>query len=176
MAKKLRLLLLDANVVLELHSKNLWSPIVERCELLIARMVLEESMFYMDDLDEKVYVDLAPDEAASRLRVVDVDLPTINAFRSRFRRLFLEKMDDGEQEALAYLVEVNQECLISSADAVVWRTLGLLGLGEQGISLEEILAKVGLGTSLKWQFTRRFREKYTDQGFGERMSGVALRS
>ncbi len=176
MAAKLRLLLRNANVVLELHRRGLWGRVIEPCEFLIARTVIAESMFHVDDVTgEKEYIDLTPDAAAGRFKTVDVDLTGIAAFRARFSRLFLEKMDAGEQEALAYMVEVNSECLISSADAVVWRTLGLLALGEQGVSLEELLVRVGFGAKVDWQYTKAFREKYTTQGFSERLGGGSLR-
>lgn len=174
MAEKLRLLLLDANVLLELHRLGLWSRACERCEFLIVRTVVEEAMFYFDDSGQKVFIEL--DESAGTFRAVETDLPTISAFRGRFTKLFLERMDVGEQEALAYLVEKNRDCMISSADAVAWRTLGLLGLRDQGVSLEEVLGRIGLSGNLEWQFTRAFREKWMAEGFREGLHGGSLRN
>lgn len=43
--------------------------------------------------------------------------------------------------------------------------MGLLGRGEQGISLEELLDKIGLKQStLEWQYTKAFRQEKTRQG------------
>ena len=174
MAAKLRLLLLDANVVLELHRVGLWGQVIERCDLLLARTVMEESIFYEGE-EGKVYLDLESAEADRLFEPIDVDVAEIQRFRSRFTGSFLEKMDAGEQEALAYLVEVNQSCMISSADAVVWRTLGLLAMGEQGVSLEELLAQLGLGRKVDWPFSKEFRKKNTQKGFEERLYGGSLR-
>lgn len=44
--KKIRLLLLDANVVIELHSLELWEHVVERCEILLTETVVEEARYY----------------------------------------------------------------------------------------------------------------------------------
>jgi len=40
----------------------------------------------------------------------------------------------------------------------------LLGKAEQGISLEELLQSIGLSQALEWQYTKKFREKYTRLG------------
>lgn len=54
--------------------------------------------------------------------------------------------------------------LISSDDAIVFRLLGNLGRRDQGVSLEEILQKIGLGRKVEWQYSKAFREKYTKEG------------
>lgn len=46
--KKFRLLLLDADVVIELFRLGLWDGIVERCDVHLARIVVEdEAQFYL---------------------------------------------------------------------------------------------------------------------------------
>lgn len=67
---KLKLLILDAGVVIKLHELELWSSIV----------------------------------------------------------------DAGEAESLAFLVHQNDDYRISSGDAIVYKVLGNLNLGDQGIS------------------------------------------
>ena len=76
-------------------------------------------------------------------------------------------MDLGELESLAHLVEVEQNCLISSGDKIVWRTLGWLNLGDQGLSLEEILSSIGLGSSVGNEYSKQYREHWTSNGFQE---------
>jgi hypothetical protein len=49
--------------------------------------------------------------------------------------------------------------------------------GDQGISLEEILSKIGLTASqLPPQYRREFRERWTQVGFDERLKGLGLKS
>lgn len=61
--------------------------------------------------------------------------------------------------------------LISSGDAIVYRVLGNLGRSEQGVSLEEILQKIGLGRKVGWQYSKTFREKYTTEGEADMIRG-----
>lgn len=173
--RSLRLLLLDANIVFELHRLDLWSRVVARCEVLLARMVLDESKYFERHDGSQQRIELGREIEIGQVRIVDVPIAMVTAFRRRFQPTFLGRLDPGELESLAHLVEVDRECSISSADKIVWRTLGALKLGEQGISLEEILDKIGQSRRLDEPFSMRYRAKWTKVGFDEGMRGEATR-
>lgn len=90
-------------------------------------------------------------------------------------------MQDGEVQTLAFLCESSANWLLCSADGAVFRILGLLGRGEQGRSLEEILKEIGLQPSIRWdkitprdedwKYTRKFREDYTQKGRTDSIQG-----
>lgn len=61
-----------------------------------------------------------------------------------------------------------------AADGAVFRVLGLLGKGEQGISLEEILKEVGLHKKVEWEYTKKFREKHTRMGQQDSIQGHGI--
>jgi hypothetical protein len=61
----------------------------------------------------------------------------LNSFDSSY----IEKLDAGEAESLAYLMNAHDEHSICSADAIVYRVLGNVDRGHQGASLEEVLLK-----------------------------------
>lgn len=65
-----------------------------------------------------------------------------------------------------------EQCLICLADKIVFRILGNLKRGYQGVSLEEVLQRVGIGIDLPWQFTKRFQEEWTRRGFAEGLGGI----
>ena len=71
----------------------------------------------------------------------------LQAFRSHFDDSYLGVLDDGEAESLAYLFDAKSDFLISSADKIVYRVLGNMHREDQGISLEEILNKIGMTAS-----------------------------
>ncbi len=83
-------------------------------------------------------------------------------------------MDPGETDSLAFLYS-QEKGLICASDKIVFKSLGSLGLGEQGISLEEVLDKVGLSRQVESQLTKKFRLKYTLQGEQEGITGAALK-
>jgi len=50
-----------------------------------------------------------------------------------FGPTYLERFDPGERESLAHLVTSADEYMICSADSIVFKVLGFLDRGEQGI-------------------------------------------
>jgi hypothetical protein len=98
-------------------------------------------------------------------------LDDLRTFRDQFDPVYLGDLDDGEAESLAYMMKQSADFLISSGDAIVYRILGNLGRTEQGISLEEILQKIGLGLSLEWPYSKAFREKYSKDGEADMIRG-----
>lgn len=173
---KLKLLILDANVVIFLHDNGVWSKFVTVCDVHLPRTVVDEAAFYDDEDEVRHYIDLTDDISQGRISVFDVSLADLQKFQQRFDPLYASQIDPGELEALAYLCESTQEFSISSGDAIVYRVLGRLGKGDRGISLEEIVSKVGLKQSqISWPFTKKFREKYTQDGFTDMMQNRGLR-
>jgi len=171
--KRFRLLLLDAGIVIELFRQNLWNRLTAVCDIHLSRTVAElEAQFYEDDFGDKQYFDLGPYAEAGRITIFDVAPSDLGAFLSQFDPSYLERLDAGEAESLAFLLNSDEQYLICSADSIVYKVLGNLDRSEQGISLEEVLQRTGLGRRLTWQFTKGFREKWTSKGFQERLGGI----
>jgi len=173
--KKLRLLLLDANVVIELFELGLWDTVIEKCEIILSRTVAENEVkfFCKNGLQEDI--DLSSYAKQGSITIVDVTTSDVIKFRNKFDPTYLDRLDDGETESLVYLLGAGENCLFSSGDSIVYRVLGRLNRGEQGISLEEILQKVGYGKSLPRQYTRRFRKEWTNKGQREFITGIGLK-
>ena len=140
--KRLRCLLLDANVVIHLFDLGLWKQITEHCEIVLARTVLEREVRYYD---KDRPIDLAEDVRADRISIVDVDAAEVKKFCDQFNAGYLERLDAGEAESLAYLCSRSEPYLLCSSDHIVFQVLARLNRTEQGISLEAILAKTGFG-------------------------------
>lgn len=172
---KLKLLILDANVVIHLHEFGIWQKLVAACDVHLPRTVVEESNYY-EIKDERHYIDLAQDVSEKRLTVFDVPLAAIKAFQDQFDALYIGGLDPGESEALAYLCNSADQLLISSGDAIVYRVLGRLNRSDQGISLEEILKMVGLQRGqLPYSCTKAFRDNYAKQGAADAIQGIGLK-
>ena len=173
---KLKLLILDANVVIFLNERAIWSKLIANCDVSLPNTVVEESGFFDDENGDRHYIDLSEDIANKRVNIFDVPLIDLQKFQQQFDSLYISQIDPGEMEALAHLCNSSQQYSISSGDAIVYRVLGRLGKGTQGISLEEILSTIGLQqANIGWQFTRKFREKYTQDGFADMMQDRGLR-
>ncbi|MEK6677652.1 MAG: hypothetical protein AABZ47_18615 [Planctomycetota bacterium] len=172
--KKLRFLLLDANVIIKLFELKLWEQVIERCEIFIAETVANEAQFFHDDVGQEA-IDLSAYSTANKINVVSLTASDVAEFRDRFTPDYMERIDPGEAEALAYLLGSKDPCLLCSADAIVFRILGRLSCGEQGISLEEILQRTGLSTTVPIQYRRAFRDHWTKVGQQDMIRNVGLK-
>jgi len=169
---KLKLLILDANVVIYLHQNGLWQAVLERCEVYLSSIVIDDEVRYYEGKEYDEVIDLSADVDAGRVRRFDVPVGEVKSFRDQFDPTYRGDLDPGEEESLAYLLQATERFVISSGDAIVYRILGNVNRGDPGLSLEEILQKIGIGRSgLPWQYTKTFREKYTKIGQQDFLQG-----
>jgi len=176
MTKKFRLLLLDANIVIELFRLGIWGNLVDVCDIHLSRIVADrEAQFFRDEDGQRHDFDLTPYEEAGQINVFGMTPSDLTAFLDKFDPVYFEKLDPGEAESLAFLLNSEPDCKLCSADKIVFRVLGNLHLAEQGISLEEILAQTGLARPLRQEFSKTYRELWTRKGFEERLQGIGLR-
>lgn len=172
---KSTLLLLDANIVIKLHELGLWMHVVQRHNVFLTATVLDEARYYRDG-DHDVPIELATQIQQRQLTVVEIEPAVFSKFKDRFSPGYIERLDPGEGEALAFLDGSAESFLLCSSDAIVFRTLALLNRSEQGLSLEETLHGAGLGCKdLPWQFTKRFREIETKRGRADAVTGFGLK-
>jgi hypothetical protein len=174
--KKLRLLLLDANIVIKLFEEGIWGDVVSRYEIHVARSVFGEVQFVKDKDGFAETISLKEDEDRGHIKVFEVGVSKLEKFKGLFVSTVIERIDPGELESLVFLFSQSEEYRLASADGVVFRILGGCNRGDQGISLEEILDQIGLNREIEKQFGKDFREHLTNRGFAEQMQDRLLRS
>jgi hypothetical protein len=173
--KRWSFLLLDANVVIALFKADIWDKVVELCDLHVAETVIGEAHFFEDDAGVRHDFDLGAYVAEGRIKKFSVPPLDVKRFVDSFDPTYIEKLDPGEAESLAYMDTLTAECSICSADALVYRVLGNLDKAERGASLQEVLDKLGLTRPLAAQFTKAFRERWTSAGSMEALQGRGRR-
>jgi len=168
--KKFPFLLLDAGPIIKLFELDIWDAFIEKCAVNVSRIVADQAK-YASQQFEDISIDLEPYEQQGRIKILDVEPSVVKAFLDRFDILYKAIVHDGEKETLAFLSACSEDWRICAADRAVFRVLGLLGKGEQGCSLEEILDAIGLSRQLQWEYTKKFREKYTKMGQMDAVQG-----
>jgi hypothetical protein len=174
---KFPLLLLDADVIICAHELGIWQKLADRCKITTTRSVVDEADFWYDDNNTQHPIELSTDLRNGIVDCVDVPMSQIDAFRRKFGPMYLDRMDPGETESLAFLYPSSEKWLICSGDAIVFKVLGSLGLAEQGISLEEVLQKIGLTCALDEEhqhYTKAYRLRLTKLGQQESITGMAF--
>lgn len=178
--QKLKLLILDAGVVIKLHEWNLWEQVIAKCDVHLSSIVAgRESKYHQVDCNDwHKEIDLTQSIQDGKITVFEVPPTDILAFKNRFDANYFCDLDDGEAESLAYLTKLAKlDFRFSSGDAIAYKVLGNLNLAEQGIALEEILQLIGLSRRIKeYQYTKAFREQMTNTGSKDRIQGRGLKS
>jgi hypothetical protein len=171
---RLRLLLIDTVVVIRLHQFGLWETVIGACDVHLSRGIVDEARYY-DDLDGVRHpIDLTACEDNGQIVVHGVSLAETEALRKKFGQDILEKLDAGEAELLAVLINRPfDEYQICSADRIVYRVLGALKLSDQGISLEEVFKAIGTTQATEHPYSKAFREQWSRRGFEEGMTGMS---
>ncbi len=175
---KFSLLVLDAGVVIKLFELGIWGQVVQKCNVHLSKVVAEQEVIFHSPTDEQPHgqpIDLSADISGARINVFECGLAEVVNFRQRFDQNYAADLDPGELESLAWFFSQQQNCLICSGDAIVYRVLGATGRSDQGISLQEILDRIGQTKSLAWQYTKEFREQKTKTGGLDQIQDRGLR-
>lgn len=172
--KKFQFLLLDAGPIIKFFELNLWEAFVEKCDVTITRTIINEAKWASQGYED-VCIDLQSYEKNGHLNIIDLEPFLVKQFYDKFDFSYQAIIHSGEKETLAFLDNTSDEFILCTADGSVFKVLGLLGKSEQGVSLEEILKEIGLPQNkLEWQYTKRFREKYTRMGQADSIQGKGL--
>jgi len=172
--KKFPFLLLDAGPIIKLFELGIWDNFVKHCDVTISQIVADEAK-YASCESEDVRINLEPYKEQGLVKVIDMELSVIKTFHNSFNPMYKTIIHDGEKETLAYLCTCSDDFRLCAADKAVFQVLGLLGKGDRGISLEEILQDIGLSRKLEWQYTKKFREQYTHMGQADFIQDKGLR-
>jgi hypothetical protein len=160
--KKFRFLLLDTGPIIKLFSLGIWEDFIRYCDINISRIVADNEALYTEDGARQI--DLKTYEEQGLINIFDVETSMVKTFHDKFGQLCKVDIHSGEEELLAFLCSSSEDWLVCASDGAVFRILGMLGRSERGISLEEILKETGLYKNLEWQYTKKFRERYTRFG------------
>jgi len=158
--KKFQFLLLDAGPVIKLFELGIWDVFITKCDVTISRTVAAEAQYASLEFED-ICINLDDYEEQELIEIFDVELTNVKDFHEKFDQQYKVSIHPGEKETLAFLYNSSENWRLCSSDGAVFRVLGLLQRGEQGISLEEVLKEIGLSRELKWPYTKKFRENYT---------------
>lgn len=164
--KKFQFLLLDAGPIIKLFELGIWEKFIECCDVTTGRIIAENETVYANKNGGREYIEFGLKfwEEKGLIKIIDL--------RASEVLLFCEKIlqnkyiiHPGEKEILAFLYNSSENYKLCAADQAVFRVLGYLGKGSLGISLEEILKAIGLSKGgLEWQYTKEFRQRFTQKG------------
>lgn len=161
----MRCLLLDANVIIDLHKLGYWDTFVGGNDVYVPDTVAGEAHFWPGPDGERNDFDLFEQARARRINILSAGASAVLALQGKMRRLAALELHGGELEGLAIIsappVEDLRFCLY---DRAAVKFAGALGLRDRIVSVEEALRECGLATALAKHSKERL-DRLLTEGF-----------
>jgi hypothetical protein len=159
-----KLLLLDADVVIDLHTLSLFDKIIKGYQIHVTKTVPDEALYFKSGgartkIDIRDCVTIIKNVAVEHLQTV----------RSEAKEARLGMIDPGELEAIACLIQGGEGLIFCTCDQAAIKLLAFMKLEERSVSIEKALRTTGYHKKTLYP---RHREKTFTQCIRE---GKALR-
>ncbi|MBI4712473.1 MAG: hypothetical protein HY762_04105 [Planctomycetes bacterium] len=168
----MHLLLLDADVIIDLHRFDLWDKICANNNVYVASTIINEVKGFDDDSGRWQNIDLIS-QVGNTIQTIDSTLQEIHQIESKFNKAYLE-IHKGESESLAILLKTPNMVFCTCDNAAV-QALVLLDISNRGISVETMLKQSGISFShLESKHTEKRFKIYIQQGQQKKIQGIGL--
>jgi hypothetical protein len=131
-----KLLLLDADVVIDLHTLGLFGKIGKTYDVCLTRSVFEEVDYYKKN-GVKISIDIK-DTAI----IENVDLENLIMVQREAKEARLG-IDAGETMSIAYLTQTEDDVSFCTCDKAAIKLISYMELEQRAISLEKALRSTG---------------------------------
>lgn len=175
---KSRLVILDANIVISAFRCGFWKSLIAQYQISLPSIVLHQEVYhYLDENNQQVPIDLDQYIKSGAIQEIAATPDEIVALEEKVNPNFLDRIDDGEKEAIALLLTGNfDEHRYCTSDTRAIKALASLDLGAFGVSLEELLEKIGETKKLPDQsYSKKAFDLKKAQGLQEQSSFIKKR-
>lgn len=174
--QKPKLLLLDANVVIEAHRLGAWTEICDQYEIGLPSIIVSEARYFESE-EGGGSIHLQDEIKAGTIAVFEGTVAEISAAFSNISDAFLAGIDAGEAEAIALLFGDCSDHRFCTGDVNAIQLMGMLSLEANAISFERLAHGLKSKGKLKVQahFTEKTFKHHLGVGKGRRISGEYFR-
>jgi len=137
-----KLLLLDADVVIDLHTLELFDKICGAYDVKVTKQVFDEVKYYPKNGIKR------PINISNEVQVIndiDVDFLKMIQREEREARLTIQL---GEKTSIAYLLQAKEDITLCLVDKAAIKIVSYMDLNNKTVSLEKALRKAGHHTKL----------------------------
>ena len=149
-----KLLLLDADVIIDLHTLGLFKKITKTYDVYVTITVLGEAAYFKRG-GEKHRIDISD----SVTIISDVDLDSLKVVQGEAKEARLG-IDPGELESIAYLSKAEEEVTFCTCDKAAIKLISYMELETKSISVEK--AVKGAGHHKKNIYPRHFDKTFKE--------------
>jgi len=149
-----KLLLLDADVVIDLHTLGLFDRVSKGFEIYVTKTVLQEAQYY-NSAGTKTRI-----HSSARVTIIeDVTVVHLQMVQGEAKEARLS-IDPGELESIACLIQEEEELLFCTCDQAAIKLLAFMNLEGRTISFEKALHSTGY--QKKNLFPRHWEKKFIE--------------
>lgn len=163
---KLKLLLLDANVIIECHRISVWNLLIEKAEIIVPSIVAHDEVLFSEKGKTIEAIHLPNLISNGQIKEYVVDIDDYAAVDEALSKFPIGEIHAGEIEALAimYFKKIGNDYKFSTSDKSAIYALCALGLSDVGISLENILKQYGLIKQIRREYTEEYFKHHVEKG------------
>ena len=137
-----KLLLLDADVLIDLHSLELFEKVCRNYEVCITKSVYDEAKYYKKDGSQ--YAIQLPAE----IEIIEkINIESLMEVQKHAKDVTLQ-IDPGEAASIAYLLEADKEIKFCTCDKAAITLISFMDLDSKCVSLESALKNAGIKKNL----------------------------
>jgi len=131
-----KLLLLDADVIIDLHALDLFEKVSKAYNICLTRNIFEEARYYKKG-GAKIDIDIKD------ITIIEnVDLESLRKIQREAKKARLG-VDPGESTSIAYLCQTEEEITFCTCDQAAIKLISYMELERRSISLEKALRSAG---------------------------------
>ncbi len=132
-----KLLLLDADVIIDLHSLDLFKKIEKSYEIFVTVEVINEAKYYIQHGKKK------PIDIKQKVtKIENVKVENVIQVEKEAKEAGLA-IDPGESTSIAYLLQTDDDIKLCSFDKAAIKLISYMNLEQKSISLEYVLKNAG---------------------------------
>lgn len=162
---KQKLLLLDANVVIECYRVSIWETLLDKTEVCVPSIVAHDEAFYSQNGRVISSINLPVLIENNKIKEVTADISDYQSVQDVLSKFPIAELHAGELEALAVMHSGKlKDYKFSSGDKTAIHAMCVLGLAEFGICLEKILKSYGFQKKLKKEFKEDYFNHHVSLG------------
>lgn len=144
--RALKLWILDADVIIDLLSFEVFNNLTKHCELHLSSTVIGEVQFYKKG-QVKIPVDFRKEYVETgEVKEVSATSGDLEQVLDLLPASYKQGIGAGELESLAVLNN-NRELIFCSIDGLAIKSLPFIDMAENGISVEELLRQSGVAVN-----------------------------
>jgi len=170
----LPIILLDADVIIDLHRFNIWNQIVTKNRIYISSIILRQEVYFYEGHNAVRHNIKLLKDAGLKFSEISVSVTELKKFSLQFDRVLEAELHAGEKEALK-IMQDNNEILFCTCDKAAIKAIAVLGKREQGISFEKLLKSSGITKRLAFKHTEKYFKKYLNEGSIIRIQSYSIK-